>query len=345
MAESIADKGGQGVAETTQACPVGGLYTEASEKFFLNDVTNPFPGPCRILVFLLIVTVLVEAFIEYLVIENFVLNTEMHILIDGGLMFLLLMPFYYFFLYLPYRRHHEFHTVAQAQIHYLSRQLINSAEKERKLLSQELHDDFGQVLTAMQFNVEAIKSSCVVDADKRQACLQQCEKLSGLVSDLGDYVRTVSTGLHPHMLDELGLRSTLEGHLEEFSQMYTGITVEADISNITQRFPPEIELVVFRVCQEALNNIVKHANTRTVSLSLKLKDDYLCLSIIDQGDGFDVQELRALGAKRKGIGLLGMRERVAALGGRLTLDSAPGKGTSIYVKLPTVLRRRKNEIN
>ncbi len=345
MSESIADKGAQGAADTAEDGADGNLSSEPSESFFLYNAVNPFPRPYRALIFLIVSAFLVEAFIEYIVVARFALKVETHILMDAGLMILMLSPFYYLFLYLPYRRHHEFHSAAQAQIHYLSRQLINSTEKERKLLSQELHDGFGQVLTAMQFNIEAIRNSCPVEDDKKQICLQQTDKLSELVSDLGDYVRAVSTGLHPHMLDELGLKPTLKGHLEEFSQMYADIAVETDICNIEQRFPPEIELVIFRVCQEALNNIVKHANAKTVSLSLKLKDAHLFLSIIDQGDGFDVHELRTLGAKRKGIGLLGMRERVAALGGRLTLDSAPGKGTSINVKLPTVLRRRKNEIN
>ena len=109
------------------------------------------------------------------------------------------------------------------------------------------------------------------------------------------------------------------------------------------RFPSELELAIFRVCQEALNNIAKHAEANKVTLTLGFKDGFLNLHIKDDGVGFDLERLKSMGAKRSGIGLLGMRERVADLGGNLCLDSALGKGMSIHAKVPMQLRRRKNE--
>jgi signal transduction histidine kinase len=135
----------------------------------------------------------------------------------------------------------------------------------------------------------------------------------------------------------------LKYHLDEFGRQYEEIKVASDFSDITSRFPSAIELVIFRVCQESLNNIVKHAKANNVVLNLKLIDGNLDLTIKDDGEGFDMEELKAMGSKRSGIGLLGMRERVAAIGGRLFLDSTPGKGTTIQAKIPLELRRRKHE--
>jgi signal transduction histidine kinase len=317
--------------------------TEPSKSFSPLGPDQVFPPPYRALIFLVITVVSVECFIEIVLATYFPINLMVHILLDSSLVVILLSPFFYHFLYLPYKRHHEYHNKAQGQIHYLSRQLINNSEKERKLLSQNLHDGFGQVLTSMQFGVEAMKSPCMESGVNRASCLVQAEKLSQQISDLGDFVRSVSTDLHPHMLDELGLMTTLKYHLDEFESQYEGIKIDSVFSVNETRIPPEIELVIFRVCQESLNNIVKHAKASNVVLNLLLEDGILSLCIEDDGQGFDLLELKAMGAKRRGIGLLGMRERVAALGGRLFLNSALGKGTSIQAKIPMKLRRRKHE--
>ena len=317
--------------------------TEPSKSFTNNRSEEAFPLPYRAFILLIVSVFGVECFIELVFRENLLLSLSDHVLLDSALMVLLLLPFFYYFLYRPYKSHHEYHNEAQSQIHYLSRQLINTSENERKLLSQNLHDGFGQVLTAMQFRVEALKSSCLTDAASRAGCLAQTDELSQQISNLGDFVRDVSTGLHPHMLDELGLKTTLKSHLDEFEQQYVDIKVVADFSGIETRLPSEIQLVIFRVCQESLNNIVKHAEANNVVLRLDRKGGILELYIKDDGKGFNLSDLQAMGAKRSGIGLLGMRERVAGLGGRLLIDSASGKGTSIHAKIPIELRRRKHE--
>ena len=316
---------------------------EPSQSFTKGGSKWPFPKPHRSLVFLISSVVVVECFIEIVLGKQLQLPIREHIIIDSILMVVLLLPFFYYFLFRPYKKHHEYHNRVQAQIQYLSRQLINTAESERKQLSQNLHDGFGQVLTAMQFGVASFKGSCALDDNRKQFCMAQSDKLSRQISALGDFVRDVSTGLHPHMLDELGLRTTLKYHLDEFGQQYEAIKVTSDFSDIASRLPPAIELVVFRVCQESLNNIVKHAKADNVVLSVKQGDGILKLSIKDDGKGFDMEELKTMGAKRSGIGLLGMRERVAAIGGRLFIDSAPGKGTTVRAKIPIELRRRKHE--
>jgi signal transduction histidine kinase len=317
--------------------------TEPSRPFTSHNPKEKLPAPHSALIYLVATVVVVECFIEIMIGKYFPISLIKHILLDSGLMILLLAPFFYHCLYRPYKKHHEYHNEAQTQIHYLSRQLINSSENERKLLSQNLHDGFGQALTAMQFRVEAIKSSCLTDDVSRAGCLSQSKELSDQISDLGDFVRDVSTGLHPHMLEELGLKTTLKSHLDEFEQQYVDIKVAADFSGIENRLPSEIELVIFRICQESLNNIVKHAEATNVVLRLDQTGDILDLTIKDDGKGFDLKELQAMGAKRSGIGLLGMRERVAGLGGRLSLNSELGKGTLIHAKIPMELRRRKHE--
>jgi signal transduction histidine kinase len=316
---------------------------KSSQLFPYSSPVNIFPSPNRPLIYLVISILVVESFIEIVIMEYFEVSLWFHILLDSGFMIILLSPFFYSCIYLPYKRHHDYHTAAQAQIHYLSRQLINFSENQRKRLSQNLHDDFGQVLTAMQFGVEALKNSCLIGHAKNSTCLAQTEKLSQQISDLGDFVRQVSTGLYPHMLEELGLEATLEWHLSEFESQYKDIKISSSFLDIKKRFPSEIELAIFRVCQESLNNIVKHAKANNVVLSLGLKDGLLALSIEDDGVGFDLERLKSMGAKRSGIGLLGMRERIADLGGDFCIDSTPAKGTSIHAKMPMQLRRRKNE--
>ena len=317
--------------------------TEPSKPFTSHSPEEKLPAPYIALIYLVVTIVVVECFIEIMLVNYLPISLSSHLLIDSGLMILLITPFFYRYLYRPYKKHHEYHNEAQAQIHYLSRQLINTSENERKLLSQNLHDGFGQVLTTMQFRVEALKSSCLTDDACRAGCLAQTKELSQQISNLGDFVRDVSTGLHPHMLEELGLKTTLKSHLDEFEQQHVDIKVVADFSGIETRLAPEIQLVIFRICQESLNNIVKHAKANNVALSLDRKGDILELYIKDDGKGFDLKDLQAMGAKRSGIGLLGMRERVASLGGRLLLDSASGKGTSIHATIPIELRRRKHE--
>jgi signal transduction histidine kinase len=342
------------MSEQVETDAIRGIYNDnnhqndeymakSSQLFPRSSSMDIFPSPNRPLVFLIITILVVEGFIELVIMEYFDISIWSHIFLDSGFMIILLSPFFYYFLYRPYKMHHDYHTAAQAQIHYLSRQLINISENERKLLSQNLHDDFGQVLTAMQFGVETLKSSCLVSEAENSICLAQTEKLSQQISALGDFVRQVSTGLYPHMLEELGLEATLKWHLDEFTLQYRDIKIESSFSGIEMRFPPEIELAVFRVCQEALNNIVKHAKAKKVTLKLGFKDGFLDLYIKDDGVGFDLERLKSMGAKRSGIGLLGMRERTADLGGLLHLDSTQAKGTSLHAKIPMQLRRRKNE--
>lgn len=316
---------------------------KSSQLFSQSRSLGVFPSPNLPLIFLIISILLVETFIEIVIMSYFEVSLVYHVLLDSGFMVILLSPFFYYCLYLPYKKHHDYHTTAQTQIHYLSRQLINISENERKRLSQNLHDDFGQVLTAMQFGVETFKNSCLVSDAKKPVCLAQTEKLSQQISDLGDFVRKVSTGLYPHMLEELGLEATLKWHLDEFESQYKEVKIDSSFTDIEMRFPSEIELAIFRVCQESLNNIAKHAKAEKVTLTLGFKDGFLDLYIKDDGAGFDMERLKSMGAKRSGIGLLGMRERVADLGGDLCVDSTPAKGTSIHAKVPMQLRRRKYE--
>jgi signal transduction histidine kinase len=342
MSEEVATEANQGSINSNNDS--GDEYlTKPSKPFTFERSEETFPLPYLAFILLIFTVFGVESFIELVLVEYMAVSLKKHIVLDSALMIILLLPFFYYFLYRPYKKHHEAHNEAQGQIHYLSRQLINASENERKLLSQNLHDGFGQVLTAMQFRVESIKSSCSADDVSRTGCLAQSKELSQQISDLGDFVRDVSTGLHPHMLEELGLKTTLKSHLDEFERQYLDIKVAADFSGIERRLPSEVELVIFRICQESLNNIVKHANANNVALTLDCEGDILNLCIKDDGKGFDLKELQAMGAKRSGIGLLGMRERVAGLGGRLSLDSGLGKGTSIHAKIPMELRRRKHE--
>lgn len=248
-------------------------------------------------------------------------------LLDASILILIISPTYFFF----YRPFWVEHRRAEEEIRRLSRQLLRAQEKTRKELARDLHDEFGQVLTALQLGIDTLRNSLPPEQPKLS---DLCGRLGGLTAELGNHVRSVTAELHPSMLDSLGLVPTLRWHLRQFERQHPELQLELDIADGDRRLPPEIEIALYRICQESLNNVAKHARARRVHLSLEFGEGAATLAIEDDGLGFDIERWQREIAERGGIGLLGMRERSADLGGTFDISSRPGDGTAVRVTIP-----------
>ncbi|WP_221251876.1 PAS domain-containing sensor histidine kinase [Desulfuromonas versatilis] len=220
---------------------------------------------------------------------------------------------------------------AEEEIRFLNHQLINLAEEERARLARDLHDEFGQILTTLQLGMETLRN---MTRNMGKEAEGQYQRLIGLIALLGDHVRDVSAQLRPNILDNLGLVSTLQWHIEKFSVQVPDLRVELTVAGEARRLGRDMELALYRISQEALNNTAKHSRAEHAWIELEYGQDQVALTLRDDGLGFDPQQTRDAENGFKGIGLLGIRERVGALGGTLDIRSEPGRGTAIRVMLP-----------
>jgi PAS domain S-box-containing protein len=214
----------------------------------------------------------------------------------------------------------------------LSRRLLSVAEETSKRLARDLHDELGQALTALHFGMEVLHQTIPDDLVTQR---KRCTELIRLIEQVSDTTRNIISELRPAMLDHLGLLPTLEWYIEDFRSRMEGLNVEFEAIGLKQRLDAEVETALYRIIQEGLHNVVKHASAKNVSILLTYSYPDLILSIKDDGVGFDQNEhIMPSGAGHQGIGLLGMRERIASLGGRLEVRSRPGKGTLMRAEVP-----------
>jgi PAS domain S-box-containing protein len=212
----------------------------------------------------------------------------------------------------------------------LSHRLVEVQEIERRGIARELHDEIGQLLTGLKLVLEM---STGVKADTLKARLAEAQ---ALVNELMARVRDLSLNLRPAMLDDLGLLPALLWHFERYTAQ-ANVRVDFQHSGLEGRLTPGIETAAYRIVQEALNNVARHAGVTEATVRLWVDQDTLNVQIQDQGAGFDPD---ATLAATTSIGLVGMRERAALLGGSLTVESAPGAGTRVTAELP--LRKTGN---
>jgi PAS domain S-box-containing protein len=205
------------------------------------------------------------------------------------------------------------------QLHALSSKLLQAQEAERRAVARELHDDFGQVLTAIRLNLMRKERD-------------EAETIS-LVDGAIARMRDLAHDLRPPMLDELGLAASLRWYVEREARR-AGLEFHFAIAPPELRPPPGVETTCFRVAQEAFTNVIRHAQARRVDVELRVAGDALELVVHDDGRGFDVDGARRRAARGKSQGLLSMQERVALAGGKLEIDSAPGQGTAVRARLP-----------
>jgi signal transduction histidine kinase len=234
---------------------------------------------------------------------------------------------------LAYLRDVTSRRMAEEEIHFLSRRLIESIEEERRRLAADLHDEFGQSLTALHLGVESIRRTLEKD---RPELARTCDKMVSSIENLAENIRGVAGRLRPDMLDHLGLVASMEWYVDEYRQGLPDSVVSFRAVGFVgrRRLDPQFEIVLYRVFQEALTNAAKHARAGRVDVRLTYSHPNVILVITDDGRGFDQGEIMGPGMRpRRGIGLISMKERVAAAGGTIDVRSAPGRGTAIRVTL------------
>ena len=212
---------------------------------------------------------------------------------------------------------------SRAKLLAQSRKLIDVQEAERRVLALELHDELGQTINSIKLSLDLIPR---LDA---QAAAEQLQRAQALTANLVEHVRRLALELRPSMLDDLGLLPALNWLLKNYS-VQTHESVSFQHEGLEQRFPPQVEAAVYRIAQEALTNIIRHANYAGVTVEVWVDARTLNLQIRDAGPGFDMQSL----AGHASSGLGGMRERARLLGGELLVESEVGQGTTITAWLP-----------
>jgi signal transduction histidine kinase len=214
----------------------------------------------------------------------------------------------------------------------LSSQLLTAQEEERRSIARELHDEVGQVLTAIK--VELAMAERAVDAAGGD--IAALRNVRGIADGALHTVRDLSRLLHPAMLDDLGLGPAIDWYLKGFSRRH-GLKIELLQDGVDQRLAADTESAIYRIVQEALTNVAKHAQATMVRVFLQRLTNTLLVTIEDDGIGFRPEEVSEPGTTR-GIGLVGIRERVTQLRGNLRLETAPGKGTRLTVEVPARAR-------
>jgi signal transduction histidine kinase len=229
------------------------------------------------------------------------------------------------------------HKEAENARAQLLQRLVTAQEEERRRISRELHDQMGQQLAALMLGLKTLKTSSnvLVPADA------QLQQLYELTNQLVEEVHRLARELRPAALDDLGLHTALSNYVEQWSER-TGVVIDFHSSGLErQRIPPQIETTVYRIAQEALNNVLKHAQATRVSVILEYRNNQIRTIVEDDGKGFDANYSTTGRVISGGLGLIGMQERVALVGGTFAVESQPGSGTTVVVRIPASSSREK----
>jgi PAS domain S-box-containing protein len=219
----------------------------------------------------------------------------------------------------------------------LLRRIVTTQEEERSRIARDMHDQLGQQLTALRLKIATLADNYSIGP----RLAKEIEALQDAAARLDEEVGFLAWELRPAALDDLGFVAATRNFVAEWSRHYS-IGAELHAGNLEgQRLPSEIETNLYRIAQEALNNIYKHAQARNVNIVVERRKDAMVLIIEDDGIGFDPENVRPNKESGIGLGLVGMRERAAIVGGTLEIESAPGKGTTIFVRVP--LSERESE--
>ena len=219
--------------------------------------------------------------------------------------------------------------VMQENLRNLSNQILHVQEEERKHISRELHDEVGQSLTAINTNLTMLQRNGTVDSALLKKKVADTQTL---LAQTMETVHRFARELRPAMLDELGLLPALRCYLKNFAGR-TGLRVRFEGSFEAEHLNDDQKTVVYRVTQESLTNVAKHAQASRVQVSVRKLSRGLQVEIKDNGIAFEVDRQLA-GKGRKRLGLLGMQERVRLVNGHFAVESAPGKGTAVRVEIP-----------
>jgi signal transduction histidine kinase len=213
----------------------------------------------------------------------------------------------------------------------LSAKLITVQEEERRYIARELHDEIGQALTAIKVELAYAQRSI----DERGGPIDALQDVRSITDGALNQVRDLSYLLHPAALDEFGLVAAVDSHMKTFGKRHNLLALLSH-DHMSARLSAEVEAAAYRIIQEALTNVARHAHAKTCRVYLGLVNDALKIRIEDDGAGFDADAVRS--GERKGLGLIGIRERAAHLKGTVAFESTPGRGTCVIVDLPARVR-------
>jgi signal transduction histidine kinase len=224
------------------------------------------------------------------------------------------------------RRSHERRlSESEGRLRNLSAQLMTAQEEERRNIARDLHDEMGQVVTAMTLDLQ--RAAAASERDKKNDLIGRA--LHG-AERLLDTIHEIAARVRPSLLDDLGLKDAVQSFLSDYEHR-TGVAVHADLKFERGDIPAGVSENVYRILQESLTNVSKHAHATEVAVNLHASADRVMLTVRDNGAGFAIAKVDG-----KRLGLLGMRERAELLNGVFTVQSEPGKGTELFVELPLV---------
>jgi signal transduction histidine kinase len=223
---------------------------------------------------------------------------------------------------------------AEQELRRLSRQLVQALENERKSISRELHDEVGQMLTALRMELRSLQDLRTAPEPGFEEHLEGAKRLA---EQSLRALRDMAMGLRPSMLDDLGLGSAIQWQARQFSK-HTGIPVNATIEHVPAALPDQHRTCIYRFVQEALTNCARHAHAKTIDVNVSSQDGHLIVVVRDDGIGFDTTRVRG-----SGLGLIGLEERVKELDGDISLVSQPNKGTVVSARIPFAVETLENE--
>ena len=297
----------------------------ASDAKTMQPLSLPKVLLCILLTIILVilVTELLEAYFH----ASELVEGLTHILVLSGL----LAPLFYFFWFKPMNRQVARVRESEQAIRELSHRLMKASELERRNLARDLHDVFGQKITSLQIHIDNLQQAL---AESQIASPELCRPLASEVNTLGDDLRSVLADLRPATLEDLGLVPALESLCRKTAAEHPELTIDFRSGGIRERLEQSVEIVLYRACQEALTNILKHSGAHRAEVSLFRSHPKIILTVEDNGGGLlERESLNKHKTSPGNFGLVGMRERVISVGGELRL-LPKSRGLSIRIEVP-----------
>lgn len=216
----------------------------------------------------------------------------------------------------------------------LAQHILVAQEEERRRVARELHDETSQTLSGLALSLQALVEMCESSDRLDDKFKEQLKKAQSLAVQISTEVGKLIHELRPTLLDTLGLVPAIRRYAEDILRPI-GISVSVESKGASQHLPPEVEVGLYRIAQGTIGNIAKHSSARNAAITLEYKTDHLMLTIRDDGAGFDVSKLTDVDERGRGSGVFGMKERVKLMGGSCFIESEPGQGTLVTVRIPS----------
>ncbi len=224
-------------------------------------------------------------------------------------------------------------SISESRLRHLANVLISAQENERKRIAMELHDELGQSLAAVKLQIRVIKNQVGPDDAHGQEIKEKLEILRQCLNEIIENVRRLSKDLSPVIIDDLGLDAAIDNLVENFSR-YNDIKCTYKTVRIATLFDSDAHRLIYRLIQEALNNVRRHSGATSLSVDIKIKNGFVSIQIRDNGKGFNVQKAMQKSVSKRGIGLSAMTERGNMLGGMVDIGSQPNAGTTVLITIP-----------